>query len=135
MNKSGKVSLPLFLGDEYEKNITCYNGNYFSYPCSSTAENEDERKTLLSMAADEGRHAAILKEYTGAPLKPNPTLAKAAAAMFKIGGKRLLFPFMAEFEINSFFSYKKYFVKYPEITKIASDEIRHGHLLSGMLNK
>ncbi len=98
-------------------------------------KSEDERKTLLSMAADEGRHAAILKEYTGAPLKPNPTLAKAAAAMFKIGGKRLLFPFMAEFEINSFFSYKKYFVKYPEITKIASDEIRHGHLLSGMLNK
>lgn len=96
-------------------------------------DNEEDRKTLLSMAADEGRHASILKEYTGAPLKPNGTLAKAAAALYKLGGKKLLFPFMSEFEIKSFFSYKKFFVDYPEITRIASDEIRHGHLLSNMM--
>ncbi len=96
-------------------------------------KDEEQKKTLLSMAADEGRHAAILKGITGAELKPKDTLAKATAAMYKIGGKKLLFPFMSEFEINSFFSYKKFFTKYPEITKIASDEIRHGHLLAEML--
>ena len=96
-------------------------------------DNEEHKKALLSMAADEGRHASVLKGITGAQLKPKDTLAKAAAAMYKIGGKKVLFPFMSEFEISSFFSYKKYFTKYPEITKIASDEIRHGHLLIEMM--
>mgnify|MGYP002622979080 CR=1 FL=1 len=96
-------------------------------------KNEEEKNTFLSMAADEGRHAAILKEYTGALLKPSDKLAKMAAAMYKNGGKKLLLRIMSEFEINSYFTYQKYFVNYPKIANIASDEVRHGHLLSDMI--
>ena len=96
---------------------------------------EEEKELLLSMAADEGKHGAILKGITGAPLKPNPALANMAVKMYKIGGRKLLFPFMAKFEINSFFSYQKYFTEYPEIAKIASDEIRHGHILNDLCNR
>ena len=94
---------------------------------------EEEKQTLLAMAADEGRHGAILRGITGKDLKPKPALAKAAAALYKVGGKKLLFPFMAKFEIESFFSYQKFFAAYPEIAAIASDEIRHGHLLTEMM--
>ena len=94
---------------------------------------EEEKKQLLGMAADEGRHAAILRGITGKQLKPKAALAKATAAMYKIGGKKLLFPFMSKFEIESFFSYQKFFTKYPEIAAIASDEIRHGHILNELM--
>lgn len=94
---------------------------------------EEEKQVLLGIAADEGRHAGILKQITGADLKPKKTLAKATAVMYKIGGKRLLFPFMAKFETNSYFTYQPFFETYPQIADIASDETRHGHLLTEMI--
>ena len=97
------------------------------------SKSESDRETLLKMAADEGRHASILKGITGAMLTPSDALAKMGAAMFKVSGKKILFPFMSKFEVNSFFSYQEFFTKYPEIAKIASDEIRHGHLLYEMM--
>lgn len=100
---------------------------------ASLTKNEEDRKKLLSMAADEGRHAGILKGITGAQLQPSDTLANITAKFYKIGGKRFLFPFMSKFEIDSFFTYEKFFTEYPQISKIASDEIRHGHMLIGML--
>ncbi len=97
------------------------------------AKSEEEKQTFLAMAADEGRHAAILRGITGAQLTPKNTLAKLSATMFRFGGRKVLLHFMAQFEINSFFSYQKYFDRYPEIASIASDEIRHGHLLTAMM--
>ena len=96
---------------------------------------EEEKKLILSLAADEGRHAAILRGITGTALKPNNKLAKVSAAMYKIGGRKLLFPVMSRFEINSFFTYQKFFETYPEISKIAADEIKHGHILNDLKNK
>ena len=96
-------------------------------------DTEEEKELLLGLAADEGRHGAILRGITGAPLKPNPALAKMAVKLYKIGGRKLLFPFMSKFEISSFFSYQKYFTAYPEISKIAADEIRHGHILNNLM--
>ena len=94
---------------------------------------EEDKEILLSMAADEGRHASILRGITGKQLQPNGTLAKMTTVMYKAGGKRVLLPFMARFEIESFFSYQKYFQRYPAIAAIAADEIRHGHLLNRLL--
>ncbi len=100
---------------------------------SKLMKTEEEKEILLKMAADEGRHGAILRGITGAELKPKPLMARAVCTMYKILGRRAVFPLMSDFEINSFFTYKKYFTKYPEIAKIASDEIRHGHILASMM--
>jgi len=99
---------------------------------ASLAKTEEEKQTFMGMAADEGRHGAILRGITGADLKPKDTLAKLAGTLYKAGGRKLLLAFMSRFEIESFFSYQKYFTQYPQIAAIASDEIRHGHLLTEM---
>jgi hypothetical protein len=59
-------------------------------------------------------------------------IGKLGGTPYRTGGKKLLLAFMSRFEIESFFSYQKYFTQYPEIAAIASDEIRHGHLLTEM---
>ena len=91
---------------------------------------EEERTLMLKIAADEGRHAGILKQYTDEKLTPNPKLGKTVAALYRVMGKKTLFALMSKFEINSAGTYEPYFEKYPAIAGIAADEIRHGHLLN-----
>ena len=95
-------------------------------------KNNEDKDLLLSIAADEGRHAAILKQYTKKQLTPKSTLKNAVVFMYKIIGKKALFSVMAKFEKSAGKLYEPYFEEYPEIKTIAADEIRHGKMLLGM---
>ena len=41
---------------------------------AEVVHNEDDVKAFKELAADEGRHAAVFKKYTGEVLKPNKTV-------------------------------------------------------------
>ncbi len=94
---------------------------------------EKEKEVLLSIAADEGRHAAILRQYTKKKLEPKSTLARLLPPLYKIMGKKRLFPIVSKFEAGTVASYEPYFKKFPEIKGIAADEARHAELLKSIM--
>lgn len=102
---------------------------------SQVVKDDEMRDTMTKMAADEGKHARILKEYTNTVLQPKTLMKNAVILLYRIFGKKPLFKFMARFEYNSTDSYQPYIEKYPNIAEIASDETRHGNLLIEMMNK
>lgn len=97
-------------------------------------KDEETKQILLSIAADEGKHAAILRQYTETKLEPKPTLKNVSLLAHRIVGKKTLFKIMAKFEYNAANNYAPYFEKYPRIRdEITPDETKHGNLLMSLI--
>ena len=103
---------------------------------SEIMKNETDKKLLLSLAADEGRHAGVLKEVTDTVLKPKSGMAKTVSVLYRLIGKKALFSIISKIE---FFAGKIYgglhknhaelFEQYPKLKRLAADEKKHGELL------
>lgn len=91
-----------------------------------------DREQLLSIAADEGRHAAILKQYTKKQLTPASAMKNGVLLLYRIIGKKALFLIMSKVETSAYKTYEPYFEKYPEMKSIAADELKHGKILLAM---
>lgn len=118
---------------ELEKLIEFQQGEldavYMYQKLAGLMKKEEDRELLLSLAADEGRHAGVLKQYTGAVLKPKKTLGDTVAVMYKALGRRLMFTVMSNFEYAAYDKYATYYEKYPELASVGKDEIKHGDIL------
>ena len=92
---------------------------------------KDERlkDTFKKAAADEGRHAAILRQFTGAALKPKNTLAVAVSSMAKVMGIGFLLKYISDFEYAAGKKYLPFVREYPDIAKIIKDECTHGDIM------
>ena len=90
------------------------------------------RDMLNSLAADEGRHAAILRSYTGKTLTPSSKLSETAVKLYRTLGRRVMFDFISTFEYASVKIYRPFFAKYPKTRLIAKDEARHGKIMDLM---
>ena len=98
-------------------------------------ELQDIRNELLEMAADEGRHASILKSYTGEVLKPSGKQAEEIVKAFKSMGKEKVFEIMAESEFKAGPAYEKLGESFEKLKDIAKDEIKHGNMLKSFIYK
>ena len=100
---------------------------------AEVVHNEDDVKAFKELAADEGRHAAVFKDYTGEVLKPNKTQAFAVAALYSLLGKKILYPLIAKFEYAAIPGYEELMKDYPEVESVKNDEKRHGDTLNSLL--
>lgn len=98
-------------------------------------ELQDIRNELLEMAADEARHASILKSYTGEVLKPSGKQAEEIVKAFKSMGKEKVFEIMAESEFKGGPAYEKLGESFEKLKDIAKDEIKHGNMLKSFIYK
>lgn len=98
------------------------------------ANSEDEKKVLLSIAADEGRHASIIKEYSNEVLRPSSKSAEEIEAAYKNLGREKVLEMLIGAELNGGPVYEKLGESFPKFKDIAKDEIKHGNLLKGLLN-
>ena len=87
------------------------------------------KKIFLEIAADEGKHAGILKNYTGINLNPRPIKAKIIAVLYRVIGLQRLVKIIEKGEFNAAKDYESLVGKYPNIRKIIEDENRHGKLM------
>ncbi len=97
---------------------------------SEIAKDEQLKETFKKAAADEGRHAAILRSFTGEALKPKPTLAFAVSSMARVTGIRFILKFISEFEYAAGKKYLPFVKDYPEIAGIIKDEGVHGDIMN-----
>ena len=119
---------------EQEKLIAFQQGEldavYMYQKLAEIMKTDEDKKLMLSLAADEGRHASILKTYTNdTSLKPDKKLGNTVAILYRVLGRKIMFSLMSKFEIDAEGTYRPYYSKYPEIAKIGADEIKHGNLL------
>ncbi|MBQ9607914.1 MAG: rubrerythrin [Lachnospiraceae bacterium] len=100
---------------------------------AETVNNESDADTFRRLAADEGRHAAVFRQYTKIMLNPKKFQANAVSLLYSIFGKRLLYPIIAGFEYAAIPRYKKMMREYPDVEGVMNDEKRHGDTVKELL--
>lgn len=96
---------------------------------AETVNEERMKEIFKKAAADEGRHAAILRLITGATLKPKNTLAVAVSSMAKVTGIGFILKFISDFEYAAGKKYLPFVRDYPQIADIIKDECTHGDIM------
>lgn len=89
--------------------------------------------TFRKLAAEEGRHAAVFHGLTNENLKPKKTLAVLMPILYKIIGKKRLYPLIAKGEYAAAENYAPVVEKFPVIESVRKDETRHGDTVAGLL--
>ncbi|MCR5311755.1 MAG: rubrerythrin [Lachnospiraceae bacterium] len=101
---------------------------------AQTVTNETDRETFKALAADEGRHASVFRQYTDVVLKPKKLQATAVVILYRLLGKRVLYPIIAQFEYSAISGYEQLEEEFPEVGSVKNDEKRHGDTLKELLN-
>lgn len=91
-------------------------------------------KKLFKIAADEGKHAAILRRYTGQVLKANERKSLAVVIMYKLFGLNFVLKVLSRGEFKSAKEYSLLVEDFPNIKEIVEDEALHGELMRSMLS-
>ena len=88
--------------------------------------------TFRKLAAEEGHHAAVFHGLTNENLKPKKTLAILMPILYKIIGKKRLYPLIVKGEYAAE-NYAPVAEKFPVIESVRKDETRHGDTVAGLL--
>lgn len=100
---------------------------------AKTVKDENDAKTFRQLASEEGHHATVFKELTNQTLKPKKTLATVVPLLYRIIGKKKLYPIIAKFEYDAVDTYAPVAEKFSEIESVKNDEHRHGDTVSALL--
>lgn len=91
------------------------------------------KEVFSEIAADEGKHAAILKSYTNEILKPKGTKAKLVGFLYKLLGHNFVIGLLEKGELKSIDNYKPLKDEFPKIQQIIEDELRHAEMAKSLL--
>ena len=96
-------------------------------------KDRNEAATFRKLAAEEGHHAAVFHKLTQENLKPKKTLAFFMPILYKLIGKKRLYPKIAKGEYKASENYAPVAEKFPEIVSVKDDEKRHGDIVASLL--
>ncbi|MBQ6421576.1 MAG: rubrerythrin [Clostridia bacterium] len=94
---------------------------------------KEDAETFRRLAAEEGRHAAVFKALTNQTLQPKKTLATLLPVLYKLLGKKRLYPIIAKFEYGAADTYAPVAERFSEIQSVKEDEKRHGDTVNALL--
>ncbi|MCR4926280.1 MAG: rubrerythrin [Clostridiales bacterium] len=100
---------------------------------ADVAKHQNDVNTFRQLAKEEGHHANVFKEITNTVLKPKKTLATIVPVLYKLIGRKKLYPIIAKNEYGAVNTYKPIADKFPEIESVKNDEKRHGDTVMGLL--
>lgn len=92
-----------------------------------------DAEAFLKLAADEGRHGAVFKEITGKALRPKKTRAILLPLLYRILGRKRLYPLIAKGEYAALDVYGPFVERFPTVQSVKDDEKRHGDTVLGLL--
>ncbi|MDO4861612.1 MAG: ferritin family protein [Eubacteriales bacterium] len=92
-----------------------------------------EAETFRQLAAEEGHHAAVFKAMTNEVLKPKNTKAIVIPLLYRVIGKKTLYPFIARKEYDAAKKYEPVAARFPEVEAVKNDEQRHGDTVLALL--
>lgn len=100
---------------------------------AAAVKDQNDAETFRRLAAEEGHHAAVFKKLTQQTLKPKKTLATLVPVLYKLLGRKRLYPIIAKFEYGAVNTYAPVAESYPEVQSVKDDEQRHGDTVAGLL--
>ncbi|MBQ6165750.1 MAG: rubrerythrin [Clostridia bacterium] len=100
---------------------------------ANAVREQNDAQTFRRLAAEEGRHAAVFKELTQRTLKPKKTLATLLPILYRLLGRKRLYPIIAKFEYAAVDNYAPVAERFPEVQSVRDDEKRHGDTVKGLL--
>jgi len=100
---------------------------------ANVVKDQNDAATFRRLALEEGQHAAVFRSLTGEPLKPKKTLAILLPILYKLLGKKRLYPIIAKFEYSAVNSYEPVAADHPEVLTVKDDEKRHGDTVMRLL--
>ncbi len=102
---------------------------------ADVVKDEKDAETFRKLAADEGRHAAAFKNLTQQTLTPNKKNAARLTQLYKVLGKKGLYPMIAKREYEAVDGYLPLAERFPELESVRNDEKRHGDTVMSLLEK
>lgn len=100
---------------------------------ADAVKDTNDAQTFRRLASEEGRHAAVFKALTGETLKPKKTLAILLPILYRLLGKKRLYPIIAKFEYSAVNTYAPVAQTHPEVQSVKDDEKRHGDTVLSLL--
>ena len=100
---------------------------------AKAVRDKNDAETFRRLAAEEGRHAAVFRDLTGQTLRPKKTLATLLPVLYKIIGRKRLYPIIAKFEYGAAGTYAPVAERFPEVQSVKDDETRHGNTVTALL--
>ncbi len=88
-------------------------------------KSKPQKDMLKLMADEEGKHASILKTYTGEVLKPNPFRSVSVLVLLQILGLSNVAKMLSKDELKSAAKYEPYAEKFKKVKELISDDKKH----------
>lgn len=92
-----------------------------------------DREAFIKLAGDEKRHSDVFKKYTCMEVKANPAKGIFVPLMYRILGKKRVYPIIAKGEYSAAEKYKHIIDDFPEVVEVMNDEVYHGDAVLGLL--
>lgn len=89
-------------------------------------------KALLRIAADEGKHAGILRKYTGETLRATKSKSLWVMMMYRTLGLKFALKMLASGELKAAKRYSLLVGDFPKIERIIRDEAVHADLMNNI---
>ena len=100
---------------------------------ADAVRDKTDAETFRRLAAEEGRHAAVFKNLTNQTLKPKKTLATLVPVLYRLLGRKRLYPIIARVEYGAADTYGPVAAAFPEVQSVKADEKRHGDTVMGLI--
>ena len=100
---------------------------------ADVVKDKNDAETFIKLAAEEGHHAAVFHGLTQENLKPKKTLAVFMPILYRLIGKKHLYPLIIKGEYKAADNYAPVAEKFPEIESVKKDEKRHGDIVASLL--
>ncbi len=100
---------------------------------AKTVRDPGDAETFLQLAAEEGGHAAVFRALTGQVLRPKSTKAVLLPLLYRLIGKKRLYPMIAKGEYDAEKKYVSVAARFPETESVKNDEHRHGDTVLALL--
>lgn len=100
-----------------------------------TVKDPEDAETFRQLAAEEGRHASVFKALSGEVLKPKYTKAILLPILYRVIGKKKLYPIIAKGEYDAVRKYRPVAARHPEVESVKNDEQRHGDTVLALLKE
>ena len=106
---------------------------YMYEQLAKVVRDEADREAFLRLAGDEKRHSDVFKKYTCTEIKANPAKGIFVPLMYRVLGKKKVYPIIAKGEYDAAEKYKHIIDDFPEVVEVMNDEVHHGDAVMGLL--
>ncbi len=106
---------------------------YMYEQLAKVGRDDADREAFLRLAGDEKRHSDVFKRYTCMDVKANPAKGIFVPMMYRVLGKKKVYPIIAQGEYDAAEKYKHIIDDFPEVVEVMNDEVHHGDAVKGLL--